>query len=484
MPTLGIDVGTQSLKAAIFDDAMHLRGSGSVRYQPSLPQPGWAEQDPQLWLDALGPAIAGALHVSGFAGAEITALCVCGQLDGCVPTSANGSPLAPAIIWMDRRASPLLDEMDPALVRERCGLVLDATHMGGKIAWFDRNLPERQAVATWHQPVTFVVEALTRERAMSASLASTTMLYDLSAAGWDDELADAFGARASELPRIGFEAEIAGRLSVRGAALTGLPAGVPVAMGTGDDFSNLIGCGICAPGVVGVSLGTAHAVGALEGQDKRDSEMLVETHAFPGGLFHLGNPGWLGGGSVKWAAALLGIASDAAFVAMAATAPAGSDGLVFIPALSGSMSPKWIANARGSFIGMTLSHGPAHVARAVLEGCAFAMRDVVERLDMLGVPTPRLRIMGGGSQSALWCQIHADVVQRPTEALAENDASAAGAAVLAAVAGGIVPDIGSGARALALPLVALEPNATARAAYDDAHGRYREMFAALEPVWR
>src|SRR3954462_4633938 len=101
MPTLGIDVGTQSLKAAIFDDAMHLRGSGSVRYQPSLPQPGWAEQDPQLWLDALGPAIAGALHVSGFAGAEITALCVCGQLDGCVPTSANGSPLAPAIIWMD-----------------------------------------------------------------------------------------------------------------------------------------------------------------------------------------------------------------------------------------------------------------------------------------------------------------------------------------------------------------------------------------------
>ena len=484
MPTLGVDVGTQSLKAAVFDDAMQLRGSGSVRYQPNLPQPGWAEQDTRLWLDALGPAIAEALRAAAYAPTDITALCVCGQLDGCVPTAADGSALTPAIIWMDRRASGLLDLMDPALVRERCGLVLDATHMGGKIAWLDRNLPQRQQVATWHQPVSFVVEALTGERVMSRSLASTTMLYDLKTDTWGDDLAAMFGARPAELPRIAGEADIAGRLTAAGSMLTGLPVGVPVAVGTGDDFSNLLGCGIGAPGVVGVSLGTAEATGALAARAVVDDEMLVETHVYPGGLFHLGNPGWLSGGAVRWAAGLLGVSSDEAFMTLAAGAPPGCEGLVFLPALAGAMSPKWIAVARGGFVGLTLSHGPEHMARAVLESCAFAMRDVVERLDALGVATPRLRIMGGGARSSLWAQIHADVAQRPADVLRASDASAAGAAVLAAVAGGIMPDIATAAEALHLPLMMLEPEASAREPYDAAYARYREVFAALEPVWR
>jgi xylulokinase len=232
-----------------------------------------------------------------------------------------------------------------------------------------------------------------------------------------------------------------------------------------------------------VSLGTAETVGALATWAIIDPATLVETHAFPGGTFHLGNPGWLCGGSVRWAAGLLGIGLDGAFSALAAEAPAGCDGVTFIPALTGAMTPKWIAGARGSFSGLTASHGSAHLARAVLEGTAFAMRDIVDQLEALGVATDRVRLMGGGAQSAVWCQIRADLTGRPVEVLSEADASATGAGLIAAVAVGILPDVATATSALPLPLRRVEPNPATRGAYRDAYGRYRGTFAAMESVW-
>ena len=481
MPTLGIDVGTQSLKAVVLGDQMQVLGAGSVGYRPDFPQPGWAEENPQLWLEALKPAIAAALAEARLAPHDIAALAVCGQLDGCVPVDSAGRALAPAIIWMDRRAEPLLAAIDPTLIRDRCGLVLDATHMGAKIAWLNMHLVQRRDVATWHQPVSFVVAALTGRKVISCSLASTTMLYDMRGGDWDDELLALFGVRRQELPPIAGDADIAGLLTGEGADLTGLPSGLPVAVGTGDDFSNPLGCGIHRPGVVAVSLGTAETVAALSDRDIVDPGMLVETHAFPGGRFHLGNPGWLSGGAVRWAAGLLSIAGDEAFSAKAAEAPPGCDGVIFIPALSGAMSPKWIAAARGSFLGLTPSHGASHLARAVLEGTAFAMRDVIDRLDALGVPTERLRLMGGGARSGLWCRIRADVSGRPAELLTESDASAIGAALLAAVAAEIIPDIGTACAALRLPMREIAPGPPV---YEDTYRRYRDSFAALEPLWQ
>ena len=484
MPALGIDVGTQSLKAVVLSDGMKLLGSGSVAYQPNMPHPGWAEQDPSLWLTALRPAIGTALESAGLSASDVEALAVCGQLDGCVATDRTGAPLAPAIIWMDRRAEPLLSGLDAAAIGRRCGLVLDATHLGAKIAWFNSNLPRRREVATWHQPVSFVVAALTGSRKISPSLASTTMLYDIGAGGWSEELCGWFGARRGELPEIAGDADVAGRLNEAGATLTGLPVGVPVAVGTGDDFSNLLGCGISRPGTVGVSLGTAETIGVLSAQSVFDPQLLVETHGFPGGLFHLGNPGWLSGGAVRWAGQLLSLTNDDVFSAMAGSARPGCDGLVFIPALSGAMAPKWIAGARGSFVGFTTAHGPAEAARAVLEGTAFAMRDVLARLDALGVSTERLCLMGGGAKSALWCQIRADVTGRPVDVLTASDASATGAAVLAAVvAGKGATTIAEASGALDLPLRRVEPKPELLATYDEAYGRYRAVFAALEPVW-
>jgi xylulokinase len=482
VPVLGLDIGTGSLKALVLNENLQVLGSASRSYEPNFPQPGWAEQDPTLWLAALQPAIGEALANADVSATDIAALAVCGQLDGCIPTARDGSALGPALIWMDRRGEADIRHIDPDLVHSRCGLVRDATHMAGKIAWLSKHFARRSEVATWHQPVSFIVAALTGRAVMARSLASTTMLYDLTRRAWDAELVAAFGTTIDKLPILAEESEIAGRLTAIGADLTGLPVGLPVAVGTGDDFSNPLGCGVCQPGTVAVSLGTAETVAALAKSPILDADRLVETHAYPGGLYHLGNPGWLSGGAVRWASSLLGIASDPAFSTLAAEAPAGSDGVLFIPALTGAMAPKWIASARGSFLGLTASHTRAHMARAVLEGTSFAMRDVVDRLAALAITTDRLRLMGGGAKSRLWCEIRSAVSGLPAEILTNNDASALGAALLALVAAGKSPDIATAAAALPLDLARIEAPPDER--YEAAYRRYRDAFAALEPTWR
>ena len=480
---LGIDIGTQSLKAVVVDDGLRPVGAGNVAYAPTHPQPGWAEQDPELWLNALRPAIAKALAAARAAPADIRAMAVCGQLDGCIATSADGAALAPAIIWMDRRAAPLLEDIDAAVVRDLAGLVLDATHMAAKIRWCRRHLREASKAVVWHQPVSFVVEALTGRRMMDFGLASTTMLYKLGGGGWDEKLLSAFDIDARSLPVLANAADVAGMLTADGAALTGLPVGLPVAVGTGDDFSSLLGAGISKPGTATVTIGTAEIVCALSTMPTVDADMLVETHAFPGGLYHLGNPGWLSGGVVRWLVSLLKLTTDAEVSALAASAPPGANGLTFLPALTGAMAPRWVAGARGAFYGLTPSHGRGELARAVLEGTAFAMRDVIDRLRSLGVPVETIRLSGGGAASDVWAQIRADLMGLPVDRLIENDASAMGAALLAADAVGDMPDAASASELLDLPLGRVEPDPANQARYEDAYGRYRKLFDALAPMY-
>jgi xylulokinase len=455
---LGVDIGTQSLKAVIADANLGLRGVGQSAYRPTYPRPGWAEQNSALWLDALAPAIAQALATAGLAPDDIRGMGICGQLDGCIGVTARGEPIAPAIIWMDRRATAETEHVDPGLVRERAGLVLDATHMAAKIRWSERHLPRAREVVAWHQPVSYVVEVLTGARVIDHSLASTTMLYSLAAKDWDAELLERFGVDRSRLPALGSAGSVAGALGARGAELTGLRPGLPVAVGTGDDFSNPLGCGITAPGTVAVTLGTGEAISALSATLAIDPEMLVETHAYPAAHYHLGNPGWLSGGAVSWFLATFSVLSAAEFSALA-------------------------AEALGAFYGLTAAHTKAHLARAVLEGTSFAMRDVIERLGQLGVPLNRVRLMGGGAASALWAQIRADLIEMPVETLKERDTSAMGAAVLALAAAGEAPSVAAAAERQELPLAVTEPIAGNAAVYENAYVRYRKLFASLEPMF-
>jgi xylulokinase len=479
---IGIDVGTQSLKVAILDDTLSVRGQGAVAYKPSHARPGWAEQSPNLWLTALGPAIAAALKSAQVPPADIKGLGVCGQLDGCIAVDQAGRALSPCIIWFDRRAGAEILDVPAARVRAICGQVLDPSHLAAKARWLKRHLQADAPIARFHQPVSYVVEQLTGIAVIDHALASTSMLYALDERTYDPALLECFRISRAELPTPAPAEQCAGGLSRIGAELTGLPQGIPVAVGTGDDFATPLGGGLYIPGKVAVVLGTGEVVGALHPLALRDEQGMLETHAYPGGAFFIENPGWLSGGAVTWITDLLGGLDNAQFEALAASAPPGSDGLCFIPALSGAMAPAWLPDMRGCFYGLTASHGRAHMARAVLEGCAFAMRDVVDRLAQMRVATDSLLLLGGGARSATWAQMRADLTGRPAEVPACVDSAPVGAAMLGMVAADLAPDLASVARALPLKCRTLLPDSATSAAYETAYQLYRRLFEVLRPL--
>ncbi|HET9622453.1 MAG TPA: FGGY family carbohydrate kinase, partial [Kofleriaceae bacterium] len=483
---LGIDLGTQSVKAVVCDAGLAVRGQHAVAVTTAYPAPDRAEQDPRAWDAALGPAIAGALAAADVDAAAIAAIAIAGQLDGCVAVDATGAAVAPALIWQDRRAVDEAARADAREVFAITGQVADASHMAAKIAWLRGRAP---GAARFHQPVSYVVERLTGEAVIDPALASTTMLLALATARWAPRLLDAFAIREAELPRLAPATAIAGPLTAEGARLTGLRAGTPVAVGTGDDFAGPLGAGVIAPGPIVCVIGTAEVVGALAAQPVLDRarEPMVETHVYPrvraaDELFFVENPGWLAGGAVRWAARMLGAATDRELDALAGQAPPGADGVAFVPALAGAMTPVWRPHARGTLHGLAAGHDRRHVARAVLEGLAFATRDVVTRLAALGLAARDVVLVGGGARSAVWNQIRADAIGVPHHVAAHADATPIGAAMIAAVAAGLAPDLAALARLAPPPVATIAPDPAAAAPTAEAYARYQRLVAQLAPL--
>ncbi|TMQ05838.1 MAG: hypothetical protein E6J90_47850, partial [Deltaproteobacteria bacterium] len=286
MLVLGIDLGTQSLKAVVCDEALAVRGQHAVGHATQYPAPDRAEQDPGAWEAALAPAIAGALAAAGAGPEAIAALAIAGQLDGCVAVDAGGGALHPALIWQDRRAVADAARVEARRLFALTGQVADAGHMAPKLVWLRRAL-RGAAVARFHQPVSYLVERLTGAAVIDPALASTTMLLELVTGRWSAELLDAFEVAVEELPVVRLACEVAGGLTAEGARRTGLRVGTPVAVGTGDDFAAPIGAGVIAPGPVVCVVGTAEVVGGLAAGPvlDRSSEPMVETHGFPTGAF-------------------------------------------------------------------------------------------------------------------------------------------------------------------------------------------------------
>ena len=419
----------------------------------------------------------------GQAPGSVRALGVCGQLDGCVALDRDGQPLGPCIIWMDRRAEAEIAGLPAQRVQDATGVMLDATHMAAKARWLKRHAPERAAIDRFHQPVSYLVARLTGVHVFDHGLASTTMAYALAQRRFDAELLGMFDLDAGELPAIAEAFERAGTLHRQGAALTGLPEGTTVAVGTGDDFSNPLGAGLVEPGTLVCALGTAEVVGAVHDHPTIDRHGLVETHGYAGGRFFIENPGWLAGGALAWFVETFRLRNVGELDALAATAPPGAGGIIFLPAMSGAMSPEWIERARACFYGITSAHGSAHLARAVLEGCAFAMRDVLERLQEMGVAIGSILLLGGGARSRVWPQMRADLTRLPVRVPAVVDTSPLGAAVLASVAAGLQPNLLEAARRVASETVITEPDAARATPYEDAYAAYLKLFDSLRPMF-
>jgi xylulokinase len=489
---VGIDIGTQSLKAVIVDHNMKILGEAAYRYAARFPQPGWAEQDPALWEKGLRVAVASALDNAGVASDEIRALGVAGQLDGCLPVDRDGRAMHSCLIWMDRRAESELTAVkgiDAKSLRRITGVTMDAGHMAAKIRWLLKNLSESRKAACFHQPVSYMVSRLTGSHVFDHAVASTSMLYSLEKGDYDSRLLKVFGLDRRQLPQIKEAWDQAGEISAEGAALSGLPQGIPVAVGTGDDYATPLGAGIIKPGRMVCVLGTAEVAGALDASPKIDHQGLVETHRYFGGSYFIENPGWLSGGALEWFVDTFRLKGVEEMVSLAETAAAGCEGLLFLPALSGAMAPEWIESARGCYYGLTPAHRTAHLARAVLESCAFAMRDVLERLRSMEVPVRSILLLGGGAKSRLWAQIRADVSGVPVAVPSQLDTSPIGAAMLASVAADIQPSLESCAMLVAdteaehAGQKVSYPDPAKSIIYDAAYIDYHRLFNSLRPMF-
>ena len=484
---IGLDVGSQSIKGILLDGDGVERATASASLSMTHPRGGWAEQDPRDFEDGIAAVIANLLEASHCAGADVGVLSLACQVDGVVPLAATGEALGSAIIWLDRRAAAQADTMARTIGADRLfditGLVPDASHSGPKILWLRDVEPERFTAAVAYPPVAgYLLHRFTGRLALDHANASSSMLYDIRDRTWSGELLGVFDLNEGQLGEVLETSEVAGTLTARAASALGLSSSCAVLVGTGDEHAASLGAGAVIDGMITDVTGTAEPVTVTSERLVLDHAKLVETHAHAvGGLYLIENPGFVSGGSTKWLADnVLGVNQGVVFE-LAERAPAGSDGVLFIPALSGSMTPTWNAQMRGTFAGLAMSHASHTMARAVLEGCAFALRDVIERFGQLGLGRGEVRVVGGGAASDVWMQIKADVTGRPVHRVMVSEATALGAALLAGVAAGTFTDVREAVdRSVTLADEPFAPDPANRSRYDEDYGRYRRLYDAVE----
>lgn len=488
---IGIDVSTTATKAVLVDESGTVVGVGVSEYGFSVPRPLWSEQEPALWWDAAISAIRSVLHTSAVVGDDIEAIGLTGQMHGLVLLDAADRVLRPAILWNDQRTAPECDLIRAAVGPDRLIEITGNDAVTGltapKLVWVRDHEPE-----TWRQvahvllPKDYVRLRMTGYHAMDKADGAGTLLFDLAAREWSPLMLDVLGIDPAWLPPTHEGPEVTGTITPAAAAVTGLRAGTPVVAGGGDQAANAVGVGVVSRGTMALSLGTSGVVFAATDQPLHDP--LGRVHAFChalSGRWHMMSVMLSAAGSLRWFRDALAPGVDFAdLVAPAADVPTGSDGLLFLPYLSGERSPYPDPLARGAFVGLTLSHDRRHMTRAVLEGVAFGLRDGLDLMTAAGVPAPhQIRASGGGTASTLWCQILADVLDAEIATVDTTEGAAYGAALLAAVGAGWRPTVEAIVEDMvhASPVATPGPGAAASAA---AHATYRDLYPALAPSFR
>ncbi len=485
---VGIDVGSQGTCAQAVAPDGTLLATSYVPYAISFPHPGWAEQDPSQWLEAVATALAEVRRAT--AGCPLRAIAFGSQLDGLVAAADDGSPTAPALIWMDRRAGAQCARagVSRERLRELTGCNLDPGHVAAKIAWLRERRPEEHARARWYLlPGSFVAWRCAGELAVDPSNASSTMLLDLEHGEWSQEACEGFGVESEKLAPIRPAHEVLGPVAPWLREAAGLDAETLVVLGCGDEMAATLGAGVIEPGSVCDVIGTAEPVCAMVAEPALDPEAVTELHPHAShGDWLLENPGWLSGGAYRWFRDQFGGGEDGfeSLNEAAAKVSAGADGVIWVPALAGAMAPEWNADARAAWFGLTASHRREHLIRAMLEGNAFALEDVLRAMRGAGLEPTELVCVGGGARAELLLRIRADVTGLPVTSPADVETTARGAAMLAAVGAGFFPD----ARAAAVGMRGarrehLRPDPQRQEVYVRAHARYRALYAALRPLF-
>ena len=489
---IGIDIGTSATKVLVIDESGAIRARHSQGYPLSTPEPGWAEQDPAHWwqavragLDAVRAQLDGSL--------TIKAIGLSGQMHGLVPLDAADRVIRPAILWNDQRTG-----RQCAWITERAGgldglLAMTSNPMllgytGGKIVWLrDQEPANYERLARCLNPKDYIRLLLTGEHATDVSEASGTGLFDVKNRRWSKDLLGRLDIPPAMLPRACESHEITGTIRDAIADQFGLPRGLPVVGGGGDAVIQTTGSGLIDPGIAQTIIGTAGiAASALDHSAANpEGRLQIFCNNAPG-RWHCMGVSMNAGGSLAWLRRTLAAftTEEPSFDAMTALAepvPPGAEGLLFLPYLIGERCPHPDPDARGAFVGLTLRHGTGHLIRASMEGVVFSIREMLELMAPMGLPADTIRASGGGASSPLWRQIQADALGAEIEIVSgAAEGGAFGAALVAGVGSGIWPDLQTATKTIEVES-RTEPNAAAKPAYDAAFSVYKELYPTLKP---
>ncbi len=496
---LGLDVGTSGTKAIAMDETGKLLASALVEYPLHSPKPGWAEQDPADWKRAAFEALS--MLAAKVNPADVKGLGLTGQMHGSVFLDADNAVLRPALLWCDQRTAAQCDAITAKVGEKRLLEMVSNPALTGftapKILWLRDNEPHLyEKLRKVLLPKDYIRWVLTGEYATDVADASGTLLFDVKNRCWHRELLSILGIDPEFLPKSYEGPEVTGLLSAEAAAKTGLPADIPVIAGGGDQAANGVGCGIVRKGVVSASLGTSGVLFAFAEDVSTDPEGRVHTfcHSVPG-KWHTMGVVLSAAGSLQWFRNQLWTEAWARakaegrevyeeITAAAETAPRGSEGLLFLPYLTGERTPHKDPFARAAFIGLSLRCTKAYMSRAVMEGVAYAMNDSTEIMRGMGVEVSEVRCSGGGARSKFWRQIMADVNDAPMLTINVDEGPAYGAAILAAVAAGLHKDVGSACDAIIRETSRLTPDPAAVTDYGRWFREYQAAYRALAPGFK
>ncbi len=489
---MGVDLGTSSAKTALIGEDGRLLASAAREYPVETPRAGWAEQDPDRWLQAALQTMREALVLSGASPEQIAAIGLSGQMHGMVCLDAAGEVLRPAIIWADQRSreqvARVAREVGPERLGAWTGNPLATGFMLASWLWLCDEEPEcARATAHLLLPKDYLRYRLTGELGSEPSDASSTLLFDTAGRRWSTPLLEALGIRPGLLPPLGESAAVAGGLRADMAAQTLLRPGTPVVFGGSDQALQALGHGVVEPGILSCTIGTGGQLFAPAHAPVHDPQLRLHLfcHAVPD-RWHLEAAILAAGLSLRWLRDnILDGKSYQALADAAASVPPCAEGLFFLPHLAGERTPHMDPGATGAFVGLTLRHGRDHLTRAVMEGVVFALRQGLELMLALGVPAERIVASGGATAHPLWLQLQADILNRPIYRTTTVEAAAVGAALLAGVGAGVYPDIREACRrTVTWRDEVVQPVPANVVIYEDAYRTFCRLYPALAPIGR
>jgi len=493
---IGIDVGTSGTKTTVFNEQGECLASAAEEYPLLTPRPGWTEQNPEDWWQATVNTLKKCLATRAFKKEDIKAIGLSGQMHGSVFLDKDNNVVRPAILWNDSRTADECAEITQKVGEKRLHEIACNPALTGftapKAVWLKNKEPEHfEKTKTLLLPKDYVRYRLTGELAAEVSDGAGTLLFDVKKRAWSPEILDALDIPTSWMPSLFESTDVCGRITEAVAEETGVPAGVPVAGGGADNTCGATGTGVVLEGRVLSSLGTSGVVFAPSTEGRVDPQGRAHTfcHSVPN-LWYMMGVVLSAGMSLSWYRDVVG--GDERRIAekenknvydvltrLADQAPVGSEGLMFLPYLTGERTPHKDPHARGGFIGLTIRHGREHLIRSLLEGVTFAMRDSLEIVREQKVTVDEIRATGGGAKSDFWRQLQADVYGAEICVINSDEGPALGAAIMGGVAAGLWTTIPEACDAIIKVVSRTEPNDESRKTYQDYYDVYRRLYPQI-----